>query len=46
MKDVFQGKKPEISEKQRSKLIKKGKDVTCKISLSDVFLGNGFYCNI
>ena len=38
--------KPEISEKQKNELIKKGKDATCKISLPDVIIGNGFFCNI
>ena len=40
------GEKPEISEKQRNELINKGKDATCKISLPDVIIGNGFFCNI
>ena len=40
------GSKPEISNKQKEELLRKGFDSTCKISLPDVKKGNGFFCQI
>ena len=42
----IEGSKPNISEEKKKKLIEKGKDATCKISLPDVVKGIGYFCNI
>ena len=40
------GEKPEISSEQKKELLKKGDDSTCKISIPDVKIGNGYFCQI
>ncbi len=40
------GEKPEISSEQKKELLKKGEDSTCRISIPDVKIGNGFFCQI
>ena len=42
----IEGSKPKISEEQKNELLNIGKYSICKIQLSDINLGNGFFCQV
>ena len=42
----IEGSKPKISEEQKNELFNIGKYSICKIQLSDINLGNGFFCQV